>query len=206
VHALSLDPFVDAVSILGLAAFTISGVIEAKRKDMDAFGCVSVAFITAIGGGTLRDVLLQRFPIFWVANQWYAISIFALAALAYYGARFVRLPANAIVIPDALGLGLFCVLGALYGLQAGTSYFIASLLGVITAIFGGVLRDIICNEIPIVFARTQLYATCAFAGAWTFIALDHFHTVAHWSLPAGVAAAFLLRLAAVRFDLRLPAA
>jgi uncharacterized membrane protein YeiH len=204
VQTAALDPIVNVITVLGLAAFTISGVIEARRKDMDVFGSMSVAFITAFGGGTVRDVLLGRYPLFWVENQWYAISIFALAASVYYSARFVKLPASAILIPDALGLGLFSVTGADYALAAHSSYFIASLLAVITAVFGGVLRDVICNEIPTVFARTQLYATCALAGAWTYILLDHLHAYAAWSLPAGVAATFLLRMAAVRFDLRLP--
>jgi uncharacterized membrane protein YeiH len=204
VETVALDRILDAITALGLAAFTVSGVIEARRKDMDVFGSMSVAFITAFGGGTIRDVLLARYPLFWIQNQWYAISIFAMAAVVYYSARFVRLPATAILVPDALGLGLFSVTGAHYALAANTSYFIASLLGVITAVFGGVLRDVICNEIPTVFARTQLYATCALAGAWTYILLYHLHAYAAWSLPAGVVATFALRMAAVRFDLRLP--
>jgi uncharacterized membrane protein YeiH len=201
-----LDQLINGITVAGLAAFTVSGVIEAKRKDMDAFGCMSVAFITALGGGTIRDVLLGRYPLFWIENEWYAIGIFALAAVLYYSARFVRMPARAILVPDALGLGLFSVTGATFALEAHTSYFIASILGVITGVFGGVLRDVICNEIPMVFARTQLYATCALAGAWTFILLDHFHAYAHWSLPAGVIVTFLTRMAAIRFDLRLPSA
>jgi uncharacterized membrane protein YeiH len=137
-QSIALDSLINAITVLGLAAFTISGVIEAKRKDMDAFGCVSVAFITALGGGTTRDVLLGRYPLFWIADQRYALSIFALAAAAYYGARFVRLPSTAILVPDALGLGLFSVTGASYALGAHTSYFIASLLAVITGVIRGV--------------------------------------------------------------------
>lgn len=201
-----LEQLIDVITVGGLAAFTVSGVIEAKRKDMDAFGCMSVAFITALGGGTLRDVLLGRYPLFWIENQWYAIGIFALAAALYYGARYVSLKPRAILIPDALGLGLFSVTGATYALEAHTSYVIASLLGVITGVFGGVLRDVICNEIPTVFARTQLYATCALAGVWTYILLYHLHAYAHWSLPAGVVVTFLTRMAAIKYDLRLPAA
>ncbi len=201
-----LDELINGITIAGLAAFTVSGVIEAKRKDMDAFGCMSVAFVTALGGGTVRDVLLGRYPLFWIENEWYAIGIFALAAVLYYSAGYIRMPERAILIPDALGLGLFSVTGATFALEAHTSYFIASILGVITGVFGGVLRDVICNEIPMVFARTQLYATCALAGAWTFILLDHLHAYAHWSLPAGVVVTFLTRMAAIRFDLRLPSA
>lgn len=202
----ALDNILNAITIAGLAAFTISGVIVAKRKDLDAFGCMSVAFITALGGGTLRDVLLGRYPIFWISHEWYAIGVFVFAALLYYGSRFVVLSERAILVPDALGLGLFSVTGATYGLEAHTSYVVASILGVITGVFGGVLRDVICNEIPTVFARTQLYATCALAGVWVYLGL-HFIGVADvWSLPAGVAVTFLTRMAAIFFDLRLPAA
>jgi len=200
----ALENVINIITIAGLAAFTVSGVIVAKRKDMDAFGCMSVAFITALGGGTLRDVLLGRYPLFWIAHEWYAIGVFVFAAILFYCSRFTALRERAILIPDALGLGLFSVTGATYALEAHTSYIVASILGVITGVFGGVLRDVICNEIPIVFSRTQLYATCALAGVWTYIILDHFGVDSAWSLSAGVAVTFLTRMAAVFFDLRLP--
>ena len=203
-HSDPLDTLLNIITIAGLAAFTVSGVIEAKRKDMDAFGCVSVAFITALGGGTLRDLLLGRYPLFWIAHEWYAAGILVLAAALYYASPYIALAERAILVPDALGLGLFSVTGATYALEAHTSYFIATIMGVITGVFGGVLRDVICQHIPTVFARTQLYATCALAGILTYIALDRFGVDAHWSLPAAVLITVVTRLAAVRFDLRLP--
>lgn len=203
-HPDPLDALLNVITIAGLAAFTVSGVIEAKRKDMDAFGCISVAFVTALGGGTLRDLLLGRYPVFWISHEWYAAGVLALATSLYYASRFIALPERAILIPDALGLGLFSVTGATYALEAHTSYLIAVILGVITGVFGGVLRDVICIQIPTVFARTQLYATCALAGVLTYIGLDHIHADARWSLPAAVAVTFLARMAAIRFDLRLP--
>jgi uncharacterized membrane protein YeiH len=199
----TLDALITVISVLGLGAFTISGVIEAKRKEMDIVGAAAVAFITAVGGGTVRDVLLGRYPIFWVDDQRYAIGIFGLAAISFYSLRTARLASSAILIPDALGLGLFTVTGASYALAAHASMVIASLMGVITGIFGGVLRDVVCNEIPAVFARTQLYATCALVGAWTFLLLDRVGAGAGVALTAGALATFLLRLAALRYDLRL---
>jgi uncharacterized membrane protein YeiH len=198
-----LDPLITVISVLGLGAFTISGVIEAKRKEMDLVGAAAVAFITAVGGGTVRDVLLGRYPIFWISDQRYALGIFALAVVSFFSLRTSRLASSAILIPDALGLGLFTVTGASYALAYHTSMVIASLMGVITGIFGGVLRDVVCNEVPAVFARTQLYATCALAGAWVFLLLDRAGANADVALPAGVLATFLLRMAALRFDLRL---
>ncbi len=200
---MTLDALITVISVLGLGAFTISGVIEAKRKDMDIVGAAAVAFITAVGGGTVRDVLLGRYPIFWVDDQRYAIGIFGLAAISFFSLRSARIASSAILIPDALGLGLFTVTGASYALAAHASMVIASLMGVITGIFGGVLRDVVCNEIPAVFARTQLYATCALAGAWTFLLLDRAGAGAGVALTAGALATFLLRLAALRLDLRL---
>jgi uncharacterized membrane protein YeiH len=199
----TLDPLITVISVLGLGAFTLSGVVEAKRKEMDLVGAAAVAFITAVGGGTMRDVLLGRYPIFWIADERYALGIFAFAVISFYSLRTARLASSAILIPDALGLGLFTVTGASYALAYHTSMAIASLLGVITGIFGGVLRDVVCNEIPAVFARTQLYATCALVGAWTFLLLDRAGANAGVALPAGVLATFLLRLAALRYDLRL---
>ena len=198
-----LDPLITVISVLGLGAFTISGVIEAKRKEMDLVGAAAVAFITAVGGGTVRDVLLGRYPIFWINDQRYALGIFALAVVSFFSLRTSRLASSAILIPDALGLGLFAVTGASYALAYHTSMAIASLMGVITGIFGGVLRDVVCNEVPAVFARTQLYATCALAGAWAFLLLDRAGANEDVALPAGVLATFLLRMAALRFDLRL---
>jgi uncharacterized membrane protein YeiH len=200
----TLDPLITVVSVLGLGAFTLSGVIEAKRKDMDVVGAAAVAFITAVGGGTMRDVLLGRYPIFWIEDQRYALGIFALAVISFYSLRTARLTSSAILVPDALGLGLFTVTGASYAIASHTSLAIASLLGVITGVLGGVLRDVVCNEIPSVFARTQLYATCALAGAWVYLLLGAAGVIADVAVPAGALATFLLRMAAVRFDLRLP--
>jgi uncharacterized membrane protein YeiH len=200
----TLDPLITVVSVLGLGAFTLSGVIEAKRKDMDVVGAAAVAFITAVGGGTMRDVLLGRYPIFWIEDQRYALGIFALAVISFYSLRAARLTSSAILVPDALGLGLFTVTGASYAIASHTSLAIASLLGVITGVLGGVLRDVVCNEIPSVFARTQLYATCALAGAWVYLLLGAAGVIADVAVPAGALATFLLRMAAVRFDLRLP--
>src|SRR5450755_2765985 len=171
---------------------------------MDVVGAAAVGFITAVGGGTVRDVLLGRYPIFWIQDQRYALGIFALAAVSFYSLRTARLASSTILVPDALGLGLFTVTGASFALASHTSLAIASLLGVITGVFGGVLRDVVCNEIPAVFARTQLYATCALAGAWVYLLLGAAGVIDDVAVPAGALATFVLRMVAVRFDLRLP--
>jgi len=165
----------------------------------------SVALITAFGGGTLRDLLLDRRPLYWIENESYVIWIFALCVGALYFTRGRILPQPVIDIPDALGLGLFSITGAYYGLDQHTSLFIASLFGVITGVFGGVLRDVVCNEIPAVFSpSTSLYATCSFAGSWAYLLALRAGATHLTGTLAGIALTFLLRMAAIRYNLRLP--
>ncbi|GAB3431026.1 trimeric intracellular cation channel family protein [Massilia solisilvae] len=182
-----------------------SGFIEARRKRMDLVGVFTVAFITAFGGGTLRDILLDKRPLFWVIHQEYAILIFVLALVAMPLMRTLRhiLSERLIVIADAIGLGLFSVAGVSSALDVHMPLFIASMMGVITGIFGGVLRDIVCNEVPMVFRDGKPYAICAFLGNWLFMlmrAVDLPYDLALW-----VSALFItgLRLVTWRFDMRL---
>lgn len=191
------------LTYLAVSASAISGALEARKQDMDIVGATTVAFVTAFGGGTMRDLLLGRTPIFWLVDQGLSIATFAIAVLTFY--LLDRVSDRLLVIPDALGLGFFSVLGATYAMHMNLSLLIISLMGVITGVFGGILRDVICNKIPSVFKRnTELYATCAFIGAWVFIILVKLHidiSVASW---AGTLVIFGLRLLAVKFKLTLP--
>lgn len=195
------------ITYLGVAAAAASGVMEARRKRMDIVGACVVAFITALGGGTLRDLLLGRTPVFWIREQAFAYAALAVAVIVFYSSRLRTVTLRSILIPDALGLGVFSILGAEYGLQAGTSLFMASLMGVITGIFGGVLRDVICNEIPSVFnSGTYLYATCSFLGAWVYLLAARVGLDATLASGLGIAFIVALRVLAVRFAIRLPEA
>ncbi len=193
------------IEVFGILAFTLSGVIEAQRKKMDFVGTYAIAFLTALGGGTLRDLLLNRLP-FWVVRQEYPLMIMAVVVGALIVLRFkkVTITEQAIIIPDGLGLGLFTANGVAYALDMGLPPFVCILMGVITATFGGVLRDIACNEIPVIFRRTELYATCAFFAAaayWGERTLGVGHLI---SVGTSIVIAFALRMAAIRFNLRLP--
>ncbi|MCH8619733.1 trimeric intracellular cation channel family protein [Undibacterium sp. TS12] len=203
---LGMSSMLHTIEVAGILAFASSGFIEARRKRMDVVGVFTVAFITAFGGGTLRDLLLDRRPLFWVENQEYPIVIFIMSLLAIPFLRRLRSTAmeNAIVVADALGLGLFSVTGSSLALEVGMPMFICVMMGVITGIFGGVLRDIICNEIPLVFRRSHLYATCAFAGCWTYLLLNWLDVSEVVALGFGVGICFALRMLAVRFDWKLP--
>jgi len=200
-----VDWAIGLIAYLGVAAGTVSGVMAARRKNMDAVGAVVVAFLTALGGGTLRDLLLGRGPVFWIREEGYAYLTLILAVAFFYSTRLLRFSARSILIPDALGLGVFTVMGVEAGLADGTSWFIASLMGVITGVFGGVLRDITCNELPALFSSDMyLYATCSLLGAWLYILTTRVGGMSALALPLTVAFIVLLRLAAVRFNLSLP--
>jgi uncharacterized membrane protein YeiH len=201
-----MSTLLQVIEIAGILAFAFSGFIEARSKDMDFVGVFTVAFITAFGGGTLRDLLLDRRPLFWVEHQEYSLLVFALALVVSPFLRHLRtaFSEKLIVIADAFGLGLFSALGASLAQEAGMPLFVAAMMGVITGIFGGVLRDVLCNEIPLVFRRGHLYATCSFAGCWVYLVLDRFDTPEAGSLFASIVITVAMRLAAVRFNLRLP--
>jgi uncharacterized membrane protein YeiH len=192
------------IEILGVVTFALSGIIEARRKRMDLVGVYTVALVTAFGGGTVRDLFIDRTPLFWVANQWYAVLILALALGAFLFPGLTSVPARSLLLPDALGLGLFSVAGAGFARDAGASLFIAAILGVITGVFGGVLRDVICNEIPFVFRSTYLYATAAFLGCLGYLILASLGVSEGLAVPIGIAAVIGIRLAALRFNLRVP--
>ena len=202
---MSTDFLITAITYLGVVAGAVSGVIEARRKKMDIIGAIAVALITALGGGTLRDLILGRTPVFWVSQESYALVAFFVAILTFYSTGLLVLTSRSIHVPVALGLGVFSILGAGYGIESGAPIFVAILMGVVTGVFGGVLRDVLCNEIPVVFSRTaQLYATCSFVGAWVFLVLQNSNVQTTWASLIGISITVLMRLVAVRFNLRLP--
>lgn len=204
--AREMGTLLQIIEILGIVAFALSGFVEARRKEMDMVGVFTVAFITAFGGGTLRDILLDRRPLFWIEHQEYTLLVFVLALVVAPFLRHLRLvfSEKLIIVADALGLGLFSVLGASLARDAGMPIFVCVMMGVITGIFGGVLRDVICNEIPLVFRRGHLYATCSFAGCWIYLLLGRIAMPETVSLMLSIGVTVVLRLAAVRFNLRLP--
>jgi uncharacterized membrane protein YeiH len=191
------------ITYLGVIAAAISGVLEARKKEMDIVGATTVAFITALGGGSVRDMLLGHLPVFWVTDSSYAILAFFVAILSFY--LIDQIPEKFILVPDALGLGVFSVLGATYALQSNTSLFVASLMGVVTGVFGGILRDVICNQIPNVFDRSaELYATCSFIGTWVFLLLVKAGTGLSAASLIAITATFLLRILAMKYKIKLP--
>lgn len=193
------------IEFLAVIAASIYGSLLARRKGMDFVGVFCVAFVISFGGGTLRDVLLDRHPLFWISHAHYPVLVFVIAAVLSPLRRMPSRTETWLHIPDALGLGLFSIVGAGYALEADTSLFIASLFGVITGTFGGVIGDVICNEVPSLFRpSTPLYATCSFTGCWVFIGVRTVATepIALWS---GIVTVLIVRLVALRWNVRLPA-
>jgi uncharacterized membrane protein YeiH len=201
-----METALQSVEVVALLAFALAGYLEAERRRMDVIGHFVLAFVTAFGGGTLRDVLLDRRPLFWVEHHQWAVAVFVLClALPWLTRWRPRSVETAIQWPDALGLGLFAASGAAIALEAEMPLFIASLMGVVTATFGGVIRDVIVNEVPQIFRRTELYATCAFAGAWACIAAIEFIGLGRLpSIAIGASVAFGFRILAMQRGWRLP--
>lgn len=195
-----------AVEVIGIAAFALSGIIEAARRRMDAVGVTAVAGLAAFGGGTLRDILLDRRPLFWVENSellWLVLAL-ALASLIFLRGRHLALTERAMQVPDAIGLGLFCASGTQIALAMDLPALVCVVMGLFTGIIGGVLRDIVCNEIPRVFADHRPYALCAFAGGWVLVGADALGLEQWLCLLLGASTATLMRVAAVVRDWRIP--
>ena len=207
---MSNPPFLSlALTVVEAAAtlaFALSGLLEAARKRLDAVGVCIVAGLAAFGGGTLRDVLLDRRPFFWVAHSewlWILLALCA-AAMAFLRARHFAPTERAMQWPDALGLGLFSASGTQLALAQELPAIVAVLMGVITAVFGGVLRDIVCNEIPTALRDHRPYAICAFAGGWVLVLAQQAGMPAGLALVVAAASATGLRVLALLTGFTLP--
>lgn len=199
----AVSDFIYGVGIAATVVFAVSGVLEAGRRNMDLVGVTVLALVTALGGGTVRDVLLDR-QIFWITDTTYLLTPLAAAFAAFVLLHRMPLPERLFVVPDAIGLALFTVAGTQISLDAQTPWVAAALLGVITGAAGGVLRDIFCNEIPLIFLPGELYASAALAGALTLTGLQQAGiapTVAGWLAMALI---ITLRAASLWLKLRLP--
>ena len=204
---LSLSHAQIAIEAAATLAFALSGLIEAARKRLDAVGVCVVAGLAAFGGGTLRDVLLDRRPFFWVEHAgwlWVLLGL-CIAAMFFMRSRHFALTERAMHWPDALGLGLFSASGTQIALGASMPALVAVLMGVVTAVCGGVLRDIVCNEIPRAFSDHRPYALCAFAGAWIVVLAEQLAMPQWLGLTAAAGTATLLRVLAMLLGWRLPA-
>lgn len=194
------------MEVIGVLAFAVSGVVDARKQRLDVVGTFVVAFATAFGGGTVRDVLLDRRPFYWVDHEGYVLLIFAMSFGASFVLRVVSRVASdrAMIVADAIGLGLFSVTGASLALVAQMTPTVAVMMGIISAVFGGVVRDVLCNEVPMILRDRSPYATCSFVGCWIYIGLTWIEVQQEAALLAGALAIIAMRLASVRYGWKLP--
>lgn len=193
-----------ALDLLGTAVFAVSGALAAGRKQLDLLGVLVLALVTAVGGGTIRDVLLDRHPLFWLADPRYVLAIGTAALLTVAWTRRWAAPESALLVADAIGLGAYAIVGAQVVERTGLPAASGILLGAVSAAAGGAVRDVLCAEIPYVLRRGNLYASAALAGAGAYFALERLGAGRSVAALAGSAVTIAVRLASIRWQLQLP--
>lgn len=188
------------LDLLGVSVFAISGALVAAEKKMDLYGVVVVSIVTAIGGGTMRDLLLNRHPIFWFVDQTILIVIILSAIGAIVYTRFRRPPLRALLLADAFGLGLFAISGAQIAESQHHGPLIIILMATITGTAGGLIRDLLCAQIPLIL-RKDIYATAAIAGVTIYLLMVNLGIPRPVPGITGVAFIFVFRIAAIRLRL-----
>jgi uncharacterized membrane protein YeiH len=190
------------ISLIAVVVSSASGVLKSGFRHFDLFGVIIIAITTGLGGGSLRDMLLDV-DVFWIQDQVFFIASLVSAVIIFVGARLISISPKLFLIPDAAGLAAFSVAGTMVALVAGSPWLVASFMGVVTGAMGGIFRDMLCNETPIVF-KSPLYATAAWLGSLAFIVLlDNGVGVTVSAVIAGLSI-FIVRVVAIRLDLGLP--
>ncbi len=190
------------ITIIAVIVSSASAVLKAGFKQFDLFGVIIIAIATGLGGGSLRDILLDR-EVFWIADQVFFIASLLSAVFIFILSRFIRISSKLFLIPDAAGLATFAIAGTLVALMLDTPWLVASFMGVMTGTMGGIFRDILCNETPVVF-KSPLYATVSWAGSLLYIYLLYREvdlTIA--TIMVGLLI-FTSRLLAIKYRLSLP--
>jgi uncharacterized membrane protein YeiH len=191
------------VDILGTVAFAISGVLVAMEKRLDLFGVGIIALVTAIGGGTLRDMLIGNTPVTWTTTPMYMYIILGTVIVTILFQSRLKYLRTSLFLFDTIGIGFYTMIGINKGMEAGLEPLICITLGTITASFGGVLRDILCNEIPVIF-RKEIYATACILGGAGYFLLRQTPLPEGYAYILGVVIVIGIRLAAVRYHITLP--
>ncbi len=203
IKTMSTD-FLYISNILGIFAFAVAGAFSAMEKHLDPFGVLVLAFVTAIGGGTLRDILIGKLPVGWLRDETSSVVIFVSAIAAMFFSRYLKKLTTPLFLFDALGLGLFTVVGLEIGVEKNFSMGICIALGTITACFGGVTRDVLLNNVPLLFQK-EIYAVACIAGGLLFFLLKYLQVEATLSKIICILTIFVIRVLAFRFKVSLPA-
>lgn len=189
--------WITVFDILGTLVFAISGVLTAMEKKFDVVGTIIIGMVTAIGGGTLRDLLIGQTPVAWMLNNDYLITILFGVFLAHIFKTRIQRLRKSMFLFDTIGIGLFTILGMQKTLGVGLSVPISVLMGIVSASFGGVIRDVLTNEIPLIF-RKEIYATACLAGAIAFLILNYFSSYQTVNMLISMSVVFVIRYFAVK--------
>jgi uncharacterized membrane protein YeiH len=191
------------LDILGTMAFAISGVLVAINKKMDPFGIFIIAFVTAVGGDTLRDILIGQTPVSWMRDMTFTYVILGSTVFAVIVRNKINYLRTSLFLFDSIGIGLYTVVGIEKGLGAGLNPVICIALGTMSACFGGVIRDILCNEIPVIF-RKEIYATACIIGGLSYFALNRLPITTDFVFIVAGLIVIAIRILAVKFKIALP--
>lgn len=195
--------FYITIDILGTIAFAISGVLVALEKKLDVFGVFMIAFVTAIGGGTLRDVLIGNTPVVWMRDHTYIFVVVASVVFAIIFVNKLKYLRRTLFLFDTIGLGLFTMVGIEKGLSVELSPIMCIALGIMTASFGGVIRDMLCNEIPVIF-RKEIYATACIIGGLCYFLFNYLPIDDVYAYVGAIIVIITIRVLAVKFEISLP--
>lgn len=192
-----------ALDLTGTFAFAISGALVASKKDFDLFGVIIISFVTAVGGGMLRDVLIDAHPINWIGDLNYIWTILIAVVFTFLFKSKIAPLSKTLFLFDTVGIGVFTVLGLQKSLDFGLNPFVALIMGMVSAVFGGVLRDVLTNKVPLIFKK-EIYASACLLGGLMYFVASRFIENASVVFVIGMITVILVRLVAVRFHLELP--
>jgi uncharacterized membrane protein YeiH len=192
-----------AFDLFGVAVFAISGSLAAGKKGMDVFGVIVLGLVTAIGGGSLRDILLDAGPVFWVDDPVYLLVAIVSSILTFIAVRVISVPWRGLLISDAFGLAIFMAIGTSKALTISNSPSVAIVMGVMTGVAGGMIRDILSAEVPLIL-RKEIYATAALCGSLAYIILNGLGLPDITCLAISATTTLLIRLAAITWGFSLP--
>lgn len=191
------------LDLFGTAIFAITGVLAARNKRFDLFGCVVLGFVTALGGGTFRDIVLGGAPVFWVKDISYILVVLLFSIMTFWGAGFFVQLLKLILIFDAFGLAFFTVIGLQKSILMGNSWLVSIIMGVITGVFGGIIRDLLTSQVPLILRR-EIYATASLCGAVAYIIMQSMIDSQIYVITISMSITFVIRFVALRFNISLP--
>lgn len=194
---------INIIDISGTFVFAVSGIMMAVDKKFDFFGAIILAFVTAIGGGTIRDLLIGISPVSWISSSTHILTIMAAIPISYLLYDFFRVVRKAFWIFDTLGIGLFTILGLEIALEHHVSIPVSIMMGVISAVFGGIIRDVLANEVPLIFQK-EIYAFACLFGAVVYVGIGYLAFNSVFQMSFSIASVIVIRLLSIKYNWSIP--